>query len=381
MKKNRELKKPAPFADSPAGDGSIWELVLFAVFFIVIFSAVSRANAQTNTAPEAKVEAPAAANGEAITKKTKSSKKGKKARKASGSPTSIKMAKAGATTVSASTASATELASQTATTAAPAGQTAALVTEAPATSTSPYKFGAQLSVGTAASMDPNSVTRYSGSYTFRPGIRYAPLKMRAGAGLSYSQEYSHERDDGTNGSLENPSLSLSKAWDKGADFNSNYIDAISMSLSGVIPVTNDSRKRTLRGTLGPSVKATKGVGRVTFGQSFGYSRSFFEYDIRDDGVVNSPDSFSSTTELGLKITDKLSFNTLFRYGYTISFQGVGRGSERTAFSMDYSISSRVFASLGVDTSRGTLAFDGQSDRLKFFDQEAATAFFDLGMSL
>jgi hypothetical protein len=372
MKKNRELRKPATFADAPAGEGSIWELVLFAVFFIVIFSAVSRANAQASAPTETQIEAPAASN----KAKSKAAKKGKKARK------SEKVVKANAASTSSALGSGDSIA-QTSTASAPAAQSAALTTEVSAktANASPYKFSGQLSLGTAASLDPNSVTRYSGSYTFRPGIRYAPFKMRAGASLSYSQEYSHERDDGTNGSLENPSLSLSKAWDKGADFSSNYIDALSMSLSGVIPVTKDSQKRTLRGTLGPSLKATKGLGRVTLGQSFGYSRSFFEYDIRDDGVVNSPDSFSSTTELGLKITDKLSFNTMLRYGYTISFQGVGRGSERTAFSVDYSISDRFFASLGVDTSRGTLAYDGQSDRLKFFDQEAATAFFDLGMAL
>ena len=116
-------------------------------------------------------------------------------------------------------------------------------------------------------------------------------------------------------------------------------------------------------------------------EGFGYSHGFYEYDIRDDGTVNSPEQFMSTTEASLKLTEKLALSASLGLVDAISFQGVSKVSQTSGFSIDYTINDHIATSLGVSTDRPTQLPDGQSDRVQFLDPTVAQAFLDIVIGL
>ena len=156
-----------------------------------------------------------------------------------------------------------------------------------------------------------------------------------------------------------------------------YLDAISVSVGGGLPGNRESERKAFQGSIGPTVSFLSTVRRFQIKQAFGYTRAFYEYDIRNDGTVNSPDQYKSTTEIGLSVTEKFSLGVSVALAHAVNFQGTGKTTESSAISADYAFSQNVQTSLGVGTERGTMLPDGQSNRVRVFDPEVATAFFDL----
>lgn len=246
---------------------------------------------------------------------------------------------------------------------------------------SPFLFTGQLLVETARTANEADPISYTGWYQLTGSAIHKKTAMNATARIGYTREYSYQRDDGSVGSFDNPGLSLAKSFRNGKDYEFSALDAISVSLSGSIGANDDSRRRSFLWSNGVSVTGAKTLGDWNLRQSFGYTHSFYEYDIRDSGVVNSPHSLRSTTMAFYSLNDRVSFGGSFLYGYSISFQGVGRVTTMAQVSADYSFTDKISASLGVASERGTLEPDGQTNRIRFYAPEAATYFFDLIVSL
>ncbi|MES2963756.1 MAG: hypothetical protein V4760_07675 [Bdellovibrionota bacterium] len=155
------------------------------------------------------------------------------------------------------------------------------------------------------------------------------------------------------------------------------LDAITWSVSGALPGSREMELRKFQGSLGTSVRFAKSIRKLDLSQAFGYTRGFYEYDIRDDGTVNTPEQYKSTTELGYNVTDKLALSLSVALTQGVNFQGTARGSESSAISVDYTFTDHVSSSLGVSTDRGTMLPDGESNRVRLFDAEVAQAFFDI----
>lgn len=246
---------------------------------------------------------------------------------------------------------------------------------------SPFAFSGQLLVETTRTADEAEPISYTGWYQATASATHKSSALTGTARLGYSREYSYEREDGSVGSFDNPSLSLAKSFRNKKDFETDLLDSVSISVSGSVGANDDSRRRTFLWSNGVSITGAKSIGKFNLRQSFGYTHSFFEYDIRDNGVVNSPDSVRSVSMLFYSLNDAVSFGASFTYGYSVSFQGVGRATTMAQASADYSFTDRVSASIGVASERGTLEPDGQTNRIRFYAPEAAQYFMDLIISL
>lgn len=243
----------------------------------------------------------------------------------------------------------------------------------------PRKFiwTGQVVFETTRSADESKPASYAGWYMASGSATHKEYALTTTARVGYAQEYTYRRDDGSNGSFDNPSLSVAKSFLNGRDFNLSWLDSVSVSLNGTIGANQESARRTFLWSNGATVTAGKSFGRALLRQSFGYTHSFFDYDIRDDGTVNSPDSVRSLTMLYYDISDRLSIGGSFTYGYSISFQGVGRATTMAQASADYMIAPEISASVGVASERGTLEPDGQTNRIRFYAPESAQYFVDL----
>ena len=189
---------------------------------------------------------------------------------------------------------------------------------------SPFLFTGQLLFETTRSANEAEPISYGGWYQLTGSAIHKKSAVNATARVGYTREYSYERADGSVGSFDNPGLSLAKSFRNGKDYEFSALDAVSVSLSGSIGANDESRRRTFLWSNGVSVTGAKTLGNWSFRQGFGYTHSFYEYDIRDNGVVNSPHTLRSTTMAFYSLNDQISFGASFLYGYSISFKGVGR---------------------------------------------------------
>lgn len=316
-------------------EGSLWEICLFVVFFVLIFSAVARAEAKT---PPPNVSVNEYGN-------------------------------AGKTVPSMSSDAALRLRQLR-------KQGYGDV----------WKPSAKAVISTSRTLQEEEEPSYGGAYELTLGASNKYLGLSGSARVGYSREYSFQRDDGTDGSMDNPSAVISKKfvkdeWDANPSAIWKYVDGISWSVSGALPGNAESERRTFQGSLGTSVGFAKSIRRLDLSQGFGYTRGFYEYDIRDDGTVNAPDSFKSTTSLGYNVTDKLALSLSVALSHAINYQGTGKTAEMSSLSLDYAFNKHVQTSLGVATERGTMLPDGETNRVRVFDPEVASAFFDLVIGL
>jgi hypothetical protein len=245
----------------------------------------------------------------------------------------------------------------------------------------PFRFGGTILIETTRNANEDDRESFGGWYQLTANAVHKKTAISTSLRLGWTQEYTYQRDDGSNGSMENPSLSIAKSFRNGKDYEIPWIDSLSLSFGTSMGANREAARRSFLWSNSLTLTGTKSLGRFTLRQGFGYSRSFFEYDIRDSGVVNSPNTYRSTSSVELGLTDQLALSSSFAYAYSVSFQGVGRATQSSSASVDYMISNRLAASLGVAVERGTLEPDGQINRVKFFAPESAQYFFDLMISL
>ena len=245
----------------------------------------------------------------------------------------------------------------------------------------PFVTSGRLVISTARSANEAEPTSYSGAYTLMGSATHIKSATTGTARFDTTREYTYDRADGSNGSFENPILIVSKSFSSGKDFESSWMDSVSLSLSGVIGANAESRRRSFLWSNGIAVTGAKVLGRWMLNQSLRYGRSFYEYDIRDDGTVNSPNSVRSTSVVYYGVSDRWSVGGSFIYDYAISFQGVGRSGQIAMASVDFLVNEKISISAGVSSERSTLEPDGQSNRIRFYAPDSAQYFVDLVLIL
>lgn len=263
-------------------------------------------------------------------------------------------------------------------TAALANDPATLAAEAEdSTNPKPIKWGGHVVFETTRTADEAQPASYTGWYLFTGSGTHKKTAITGTFRVGYTREYSYQRDDGTDGSFDNPTVTLAKSYLKGPDFNPDLIDSFSISTAGAIGANKESARRTFLWSNGLTATVAKNLGRWNLREAVSYTHSFYEFDIRGDGTVNSPDSVRTLTMVYYDITDRLSVGGTFIYSYAVSFQGAGRGSQLGQATLDYSFTNKLAASIGIASERSTIEPDGQADRIRLYAPEAAQYFVDL----
>jgi hypothetical protein len=333
-------------------EGSFWELCVFAIFFVVVFTALART---AHAAPLTKAQ-------RARTLIAQSS-----------SPTST----SDSDDTSSEPSRTATLPSATATGALPRSNMAAGLPEKD--SNKRYVFSSSLTVETSGTFAPekNEDRAMSGEYDFKTGVTDQKSNISAILKGGYGREYTFELEDGTDGDIVDPAFAITKTWKEGESFRSPVFDTIVLGLGGYVGASNESARGTFVGSVGPSIAVTKKIHRLTLGQKFGYSRRFYNYDIRNDGTINALNAVSSTTDLSYNFTDSLALSFETVLGYAVNIQGTGETKESSQISIDWDISKVLGTSIGVSTKRGTISDDGTYNSLRFVDAAVAQGFFDL----
>lgn len=243
---------------------------------------------------------------------------------------------------------------------------------------SDFDLSTRLSFEVSRMMTDEGLPSYGGAYHVQLQTSHEPTQVNASLDLMYTQEYSYERDDGSTGSLENPGLSIDKTWRRGQDFSAALLDRVNLGLRASVAASPEARRRTFRGSVGPALTMTKVLSKLILSQALSYSRGFYEYETRDDGTVNSPDVMRSSTSVTYLLSDAISLVGSFTYSYALSYQGVGRADEQSMGLIGYQANERVDLAFGFASGRRTLGADGQTESIRFLDERGTQFFFEIG---
>ena len=298
-------------------EGSLWELILFALGFIAVFSMLSRANAQTSQTPA------------------------------------------------------------TGTQATGVGASVRTTVPAPKPKKPNFEFGADFSVETYRTVGEEPTN--SGSYILAPSMKYNPSDITFVGKFSYSREYNdgldEEQQTAARGDWDNAELSLMKAW----KLKSDILDSVSAGAVGVVPFSRESGRRSLLGATGPAVNLKKKIGPVAISQVFGYMYGVYEYQTREDGTVNTPDAWRAQTNIKVDLLESLKLDLLTKYTYGIPYYGDSRGAELSWAFLDFAATEMLSIQSGFVTERATK--DGDGDQIKFWDPKTTAAFVAFTMSI
>ena len=364
----REQTKIFDRKNQSEAQGSFWELCIFAIVFVIVFTALARtahASSSSSVQRYAKTDPNLASSGSGLQAGTIS-------------PSTLVAQATEDRMISAPPIHMATQPSAIPSTALPDSNMAAGL-NAPETNKR-YGWTSKIIVDTSASLNSEEAKSYSGEYVFSTGVTDQKTDIAASLKAGYDREYSFEQKNGKDGDLVDPSLAVTKTWTEGKQFRSPVFDTIIVGLSTVIGASHESARRTFLGSAGPSIGVTKVIHKLHLGQKFGYQRKFYNYDIRDDGTVNAPDQGSSTTDISYDLTPSLALSAETVFYHAINYQGTGQTTESTSFSLDYTISKLIGASIGIATKRGTSSDDGTYNEVKFVDGTVAQGFFDLILS-
>lgn len=344
--KSRQKNEPRRWQQRPdTEEGSRWELILFALFFVtVVFMVGTYARADISNA-----RGPAFASHH---------------RSAISSLSSAPAAADGATT--------TNLENR-------------LQTRFHRTKkierTRAFELGGALILEGSRTLDSDSETNYVGNVQLQPSVVYTPWSLSANLQLIYNREFVYERDDGTNGDIDDIRYGFRKTWRRQRDFSISFVDEAFVGLGGFLPASRMSKKRGFSGSIGPRFGAVKKLDRFTLAGSFIYTRSEYSEDIDASGRTNNADAYTSVLSVALAITDRLSLTGAVDYTYLVDHQGVDTGAERAVVGIGYKWFENLTTIAGVATSRATVDSTGQTELFKFYDKESALAYFDLVVSI
>lgn len=336
MKFERINKARLDEQNSSQDDGSVWELLLFTIFFIIVFSSIARAE------------------GPAVPPTTLESSRGSTAESSVSTPASV--APIGPIATDAPQAS------------------ASIETSIPAKSL--FSYSGFVLIETASQLNDADETVYSGLYRLALTAKHNPSNLSGLLRFDYERQYTHQNDEGTDGTFANPLFGVTRTFAK-EELGNSYLDTLTLAMLGSVPGNRESVKRHFQYSAGLMLTATKALGKFSLLQTLQYTRRQYEFDIADDGAVNSPNSYRSVSEVSYNLTEKLALTASVLYDYAVSFQGVGRATELSSLSVDYTFTDKVSTSLGVATQRGTLEADGETNRVLIYDPRVASAFFDL----
>lgn len=249
------------------------------------------------------------------------------------------------------------------------------------TSGNPFLYSGTVLLSTARTANEAEPIAYSGAYQLTASALHKASVLNGTVKLAYSREYTKNMDDDKPGDIVNPQFSLSKTFLDKTDFDGLWVDSLALSLLGVAGLSRESKRRHHVGSGGFGVTAGKRLGRFNLRQGVSYSYGVYEYDIRGNGVVNSPHVYRSLSSVYVSLTDALTFAVDLSYAYAVSFQGVGKVTQIANLGLEYAFNDRVAISVGAETERGTLEPDGQSNRVRLFAPEAAHYTVDVAVSM
>jgi len=238
-------------------------------------------------------------------------------------------------------------------------------------------FGGSIVIGTYQSNTAEGRQSYSGSYLVSPSFKIPKENISLVGSLEYNREYSYELDDGKDGDWGNAGLALSKKVELGG-----LVDSVRFGPRVSLGMGNESRRQTYKGALAAGVSLDKSFGFASVAQAFSYAYRHFEYDIRDNGTVNSPHGLEETTSIVFHINDWMTVQASFGLSYLKSFQGVNRTFSTTAIGADFALSENATLVIGAATlKKNTLEPSGQNNRVKLWDKTDAVASIEFGLSI
>jgi hypothetical protein len=244
-----------------------------------------------------------------------------------------------------------------------------------------FAFTGALTIETTRNLDQAADTDYTGSYMFVPTVVYVPAKISFGLTALYGAEYSYYRPNGRAGDFEDVKYGLRKTFKNKDDFNSDWIDDFFVGVGGFLPTSNSAAERTFRGSYGPRLGVSKKIDRLTMAYIFGYSRSLFDREKTATGGALYPDTWIHVGMLTYAFTDSFSVGAVAEYAYMVDFENYTTGAQRAIVSADYKLTPNVGFSLGLATVRSTVDLVQQTETFKFYEKESTLAFFDLVLSI
>ncbi|RYZ66401.1 MAG: hypothetical protein EOP05_19190, partial [Proteobacteria bacterium] len=215
--KQRDRSKTFKNSQAPAGDqsdGSIWELCLFAIFFVLVFTAAARADDSVSARDVAAVKSASTAR----TARTKFSSPRAKSKLVAQTAPGTTVTQNDSTTPTASNTnpaidksirSKQQQAAPIPTNALPEGTVRAAISE-PKVPGPRFQPSAKLLVETTGTVSDQESRSFGGWYQLSAGIKDTQTNIGLGLLAGYSREYSYQRDDNTDGDIDNPILALSK---------------------------------------------------------------------------------------------------------------------------------------------------------------------------
>jgi hypothetical protein len=240
----------------------------------------------------------------------------------------------------------------------------------------PFNWSLSGSLGASISSGINLADPFapSASADLSLGAQHRPSKVNLSARLSGSRELRYERDDGSSGQIDNIRLGAARGlW--ASSSSEAVVQALRGSVSATLPANREAGRQTFRGSLGLSVTAASMTWKTLSARlSSGYTYRNYSYDIRDNGVVNSPHAVRAGFDIDSQISSNL--RAYFSLGVTTvrSFQGVLRSTSASDIGFDYGFLEDWTASLGLSTERGTLEPDGVTNRVRVLTPDSSVAY-------
>ena len=244
-----------------------------------------------------------------------------------------------------------------------------------------FAFSAALTIETARNLDSRSETNFTGTYLLAPTIVYVPAKVSFGLTGIYGREYSYYRPDGSAGDFEDLKYGLRKTFKNGDDFKTSLIDDVFIGIGGFLPTSNSALQRGFRGSYGPRIGVTKKLDKVTLNYVFAYTRGLFDYEKDAKGTPSYPDMWTNVGSITYNFTDTFSMGATAEYTYLVDFENYTNGAQRAVVSADYKVNSNISLSLGIATIRSTVDLVQQTETFKFYEKESTLAFFDFIVSI
>ncbi len=245
-----------------------------------------------------------------------------------------------------------------------------------------WSFFGAFTTETIRNLNLTEHASYAGSYMILTAAIYKPWDLSLSSEIGFSQQYSYaQENDGTSRAFDNPIIRLQKLYLNGRDFSSIWVDDIRLIVTGSLPANRVAGHQSFEGSVGPSINFDKRVGRFNLTQGIGYARGFYQYDMDAAGTINAPDVLKSLSLFSLSLADSLTWTNSLLYSYALDFQKVGKATEIFTSSVDCLWTSHFSTSLGLMTNRGTLDADGRTNRVLIFDQDGSLAFLDLGWKI
>ena len=255
-----------------------------------------------------------------------------------------------------------------------------LVTKLPVKrSSKALKFGAALSIETDSTINNSEKKEYDGFYVLVPSVSQKSSGLSGNLKLVYSQKYTVQNEDNTDGDLSSPVIRLRKTIRLGESMKAgNFYFGPNFT----IPAGREARRQTLNGATGLVAGVNKTFGLVSLGQELSYTYRFYRYDIRDNGVVNSPHAFASTSSAAVQINSWFGISGEFAVQQLVNFQGTPVAFSSASLGADFTLSESASISTGLATVlAGTISDDGQRNRFLLYDPGVTAAFLTLSLSI